>query len=373
MKEKSIKAARYGALFAPLVLSLSAFSTAGLLWYGGNLVLLKSLEIGTVLLFTSYATQFFQPLREIAHLITDLQMAQTSAERVLSLINQKVEIVDEVEVVEKYGTIWQPKTANYEALRGDVEFRKVDFNYIENEPVLKNFNLKVTAGQMIALVGETGGGKSTIVNLLCRFYQPVKGKILIDGVDYRQRSLGWLRSNLGYVLQAPHLFDESVLDNVRFGDKNISEERVIECCKLVHAHDFIMEFEKGYATKVGEGGNRLSSGQKQLISFARALCADPKILILDEATSSVDSANENLIQKAIASLLKGRTCFVVAHRLSTIVNADNILVIREGRISEQGTFKELLKKKGEFYRLYMHQQYVDQENALLNSDLLEVN
>ncbi len=368
MRVKSIRAAWYAALFAPLVLALSAFSTAAILWYGGNQAMLQTLEIGTVLLFTSYATQFFQPLREIAHLITDLQMAQTSAERVLSLINQKTDIVDSPEVVTKYGTIWQPKYENYEELVGDVEYRNVSFHYNKNEPVLKDFNLKVKAGETIALVGETGGGKSTIVNLLCRFYEPGKGQILIDGIDYRQRSIGWLHSNLGYVLQAPHLFDESILENVRFGEKSISEEQVIACCKLVHAHEFISEFEEAYNTRVGEGGNRLSSGQKQLISFARALCANPRILILDEATSSVDSANEELIQAAIASLLKNRTCFVVAHRLSTITKADNILVIKNGVISEQGKFKELIKKQGEFYKLYSHQQYIDQEKILLNKE-----
>ena len=367
MKEKSIKAALYGSLFSPIVISLSSFSIAGLLWYGGNLVILQAIKIGTVLLFTQYATQFFQPLREIAHLVTDLQMAQTSAERVLGLLKQEVTIVDSEEVILKYGTVWSPKITNYEKLKGDIEFKNVNFHYNEKEPVLKNFNLKVKAGETIALVGETGGGKSTIVNLLCRFYEPISGKILIDGVDYRQRSLGWLRSNLGYVLQSPHLFDDSIMDNVRFGDESISEDLVIKCCKLVHADNFIKKLKDGYDTKVGEGGNRLSSGQKQLISFARALAADPAILVLDEATSSVDSANENLIQSAITTLLANRTCFVVAHRLSTIVNADKILVIKNGKIKEQGTFKELINKKQEFYRLYTHQQYTEKENVLLGN------
>lgn len=370
MRRKSIQAALYSALFLPLIVGLASFSTASLLWYGGSLVILGVIQIGTLMLFSQYATQFFEPLRQIAHLIADMQMAQTSAERVLNLLDQEVDIIDTPAVVTKYGDLWNPKLENYEEIIGDVEFRNVLFSYLPNEIILSDFSLSVKAGEMIALVGETGGGKSTIVNLLCRFYEPIAGEILIDGIDYRQRSVGWLHANLGYVLQTPHLFDDTILENVRYGNKDITFEQVEDCCKMVNADQFIIKLEKGYLTKVGESGNKLSSGQKQLISFARALCAQPKILILDEATSSVDSKNEQAIQQAMDKLLINRTSFVVAHRLSTITKADKILVIKDGKIVEQGKFQQLLKNKGYFYQLHKHQQYSEKEEALLNSNFV---
>ncbi|MFV0254607.1 MAG: ABC transporter ATP-binding protein [Erysipelotrichaceae bacterium] len=365
MRKKSIKSKIYNSLFYPIIVSLSTVSMGLLLWQGGNQMLAGFLTAGTLVMFVQYSMQFFEPIGQIARVLSDLQMAQTSAERVISLLETEVDVVDSPEVIEKYGTIWQPKEENYPTLVGDIEFKNIDFHYNIKEPILKNFNLKVKAGETIALVGETGSGKSTIVNMLCRFYEPISGEILIDGVEYRQRSLAWLHSNIGYVLQDPHLFDDTIKENIRFGNKSISDEKVQEYATLVHAHEFISELAEGYNSKVGEGGSKLSSGQKQLISFARALCADPSILILDEATSSIDSENEHLIQKAIDFILEGRTCFIVAHRLSTIVNADKILVLKKGVIQEVGNFNELMAAKKDFYKLYTKQKYEKLEEKIL--------
>ena len=366
MRQRSIKAAVLSAIFMPLVTGLGAISTAGILVVGGHQVLLGAIQFGTLMLFTQYATQFFEPLRQIARLLAELQMAQASAERVLSLINSEADIVDKPHVIEKYGTILHPKKENYPLMEGEVEFRDITFHYNPQEPVLQQFNLKVKKGQTVALVGETGSGKSTIVNLLCRFYQPVEGQILIDGVDITERSIGWLHSNLGYVLQAPHLFSGTVTENIRYGRLEASDEEVEAAAKMVNAHNFIMKLEQGYASDVGEGGSRLSTGEKQLISFARAVLADPAIFVLDEATSSIDTETEQIIQHAIDTLLVNRTSFVIAHRLSTIVSADIILVIKKGKIVEQGTHGELLKLQGSYYRLYTNQFQEDLQNKLLH-------
>jgi ATP-binding cassette subfamily B protein len=294
-------------------------------------------------------------VNNIASIYARFQQAQASAERIVSLMEAKADIKDTDEVIEKYGTLFDYKLENFEPLKGDVEFRNVTFKYNIGEQVLTNFNLQVKEGQSIALVGHTGAGKSTIVNLICRFYEPTTGTILIDGVDYKDRSLGWLHSNLGYVLQTPHLFSGTVLENIRYGKLSSTDEECIEAAKSVEAHEFIMKFEKGYQTECGEGGSRLSVGQKQLISFARAILADPKILVLDEATSSVDTETERAIQLAINKLLKGRTSFIVAHRLSTIVTASKILVLEKGEVIESGTHKELINQFGEYYKLYTNQ------------------
>jgi len=367
MRSHSVRAAILSAMFMPIVMGLGAISTAAILWYGGNQVLLGTIQFGTLMLFTQYASQFFEPLRQIARLLAEFQMAQASAERVLQLLHSEPQIVDSPEVIEKYGTILDPKPQNYEPMFGNVTFDHVNFSYNPEEPVLKDFNITVTSGQTIALVGETGSGKSTIVNLLCRFYEPVSGKILIDGTDMKDRSIGWLHSNLGYVLQSPHLFSGSVAENIRYGKLAATEEEIIAAAKLVNAHDFIMNLEQGYETNVGEGGGRLSTGQKQLISFARAVIADPAIFVLDEATSSIDTETEQIIQHAIDTLLVNRTSFVIAHRLSTIVNADRILVIRKGVVKEDGTHAELLKIKGYYYRLYTNQFNEDLQNQLLQA------
>lgn len=365
MKSESVKAAILSAAFMPIVMGLGAFSSAMLIWIGGQQVLVGTIAFGTLVLFTQYASQFFEPLRQIARLLAEFQMAQASAERVLSLLNADVDLVDRDDVVEKYGSILEPITEVYEKVKGDVEFDNVSFYYKEEEPVLVNFNLKVNRGETIALVGETGSGKSTIVNLICRFYEPKSGVIRIDGVNTKDRSLGWLHSNLGYVLQAPHLFSGTIKENIRYGDLNASDEAIVEAAKRVSAHEFIMNMEEGYDTEVGEGGGRLSTGQKQLISFARAILANPSIFILDEASSSIDTETEQIIQTAIESVLHDKTTFIIAHRLSTIVNADRILLIDKGRIVEDGTHSQLMHKKGRYYRLYTNQFNEDRQNELL--------
>ncbi len=351
----SFKAGRLSSIFRPLVVFISSISLAFVIWLGGKQVFDKSISFGVLYMFITYSQQFFEPLRTIAILFQDFQMAQASGERIVSLLESEVEIKDKDEVIEKYGTILEPKTQNYEDIRGDVEFKHIDFKYKNGQEVLKDFNLKVQAGQTVAIVGETGAGKSTIVNLLCRFYEPTNGELLIDGVDYRERSLGWLHSKLGYVLQAPHLFEGTIEDNIRYGNLSASKEEIVNAAKLVNAHDFIMSFKDGYDTFVGEGGSRLSTGQKQLISFARAVLAKPSIFILDEATASIDTETEKIIQFGIENIMKGKTSFVIAHRLSTIVNADRILVISKGKIIEDGDFKKLMDQKGTFHKLYTNQ------------------
>ncbi len=364
-RDKSNRAAYFSSAFMPIVIGLSAISLAFILWYGGNQVLLQSMQYGTLLMFTEYAQQFFDPLKQIAGLIAELQMAQASAERVLSLLEEDIEITDKEEVIKKYGTIFDGIKENYPKLEGNVEFEHVDFSYIKDEPILKDFNLKVEKGQSIALVGETGSGKSTIINLLCRFYEPTSGRILIDGLDYKDRSLGWLHSNIGYVLQTPTLFTGTVKDNIRYGKFDATDEQIIAAAKLVGADSFIEKLEGGYDSEVGEQGSKLSTGEKQLISFARAVVADPALFILDEATSSVDTETEKKIQKAIEAILHERTSFIVAHRLSTIINSDKILVIDKGRIVECGKHDELMAKKGYYYRLYVNQFNKELQEKLL--------
>jgi ATP-binding cassette subfamily B protein len=297
----------------------------------------------------------FEPILNLTNFINELQVAQASAERVLQLVNEKPSIDDTQEVKDVYGDLFDKKKENWEEIKGDVEFKDVTFYYNPKEIILDKFNLKVKAGQTVALVGHTGSGKTTIVNLFARFYEPRAGEILIDGKDYRKRSLSWLHSRLGYVLQMPELFSTSIKENIRYGNLEASDEEVIAASKAVGLDEFVNTLEKGYDTHVGEAGNLLSVGQKQLISFARAIIADPRILILDEATSSIDSEAEAKIQKATDELLKGRTSFVVAHRLSTIVNSDLIVVLENGKIIEQGTHAELLGNRGHYFELYRNQ------------------
>ncbi len=355
MRQQSIRAHLLQGVFFPTMLFIIFIGMAMVYNVGGNMVINDAITVGTLYLFTNYVWQFFDPVNNIANFYARFQQAQASAERIVSLIETVPDIVDKDEVIAKYGTIFDYKTENFEALVGEVEFKNVSFKYNVGEQVLSDFNLKVRAGQSVALVGHTGAGKTTIVNLISRFYEPTSGEILIDGIDYRERSIGWLHSNLGYVLQTPHLFSGSVMENIRYGNLKATDEEVIEAAKAVEAHGFIVKFEKGYDTECGEGGSRLSVGQKQLVSFARAILADPKILILDEATSSVDTETEQLIQNAINKLLKGRTSFIVAHRLSTIVHSDLILVLDDGKIIESGSHKELIKKEGAYYKLYTNQ------------------
>ena len=356
MKRDSIRSALLSALFMPIVMFLGSIGTAIALHRGGIDVMGGIITFGTLSAFISYATNFFEPIQQLAGILAEMQSAQASAERVVSLIDTPCEIVDSPEVVAKYGDSFNPKRENWEPLRGDIEFRDVTFRYPDGgEDVLSHFSLKIPAGTTVAIVGETGAGKSTLVNLACRFFEPTRGEILIDGRDYRERSLLWLHSNLGYVLQNPHLFSGSVRENIRYGRLDATDEEVEQAAKIVSAHELIMQMEDGYDSNVGEGGDRLSTGEKQLISFARAVLADPRIFVLDEATSSVDTKTEQMIQHAISHLLKNRTSFLIAHRLSTIRSADLILVVRAGKIVERGTHAELLAQRGYYATLYRNQ------------------
>ena len=365
MHTSSVRAAVFSSIYFPIVIAMGSIGTALALWFGGRGVLLQTIGFGTLSAFISYVTQLFGPINELARIIAEFQNAQASAERVMAMINTEPDIVDRPEVIEKYGTEFEPRHDNWEEIKGDITFKEVSFSYKEGEEVLENFSLDVKRGESIALVGETGSGKSTIVNLLCRFYEPVEGLILIDGVDYRERSQLWLQSNIGYVLQSPHLFSGTIRDNIRYGRLDATDEEVIEAAKLVNAHDFIMKMEDGYDSEVGEGGSMLSTGEKQLISFARAILADPRILVLDEATSSIDTETEQMIQYAINKLLEGRTSFIIAHRLSTIRSADRILVIKDGQMIEEGNHRELMKQGGYYYRLYTNQFREEQELSIL--------
>ncbi len=355
MKRHSIKAAMFSGLYFPSILFIATIATALVIYYGGSEVVSGAITFGMLYVFIAYVGSFFEPVMQLANILARFQQAQASAERLLALIEMEPEIFDNQEVIEKYGDSINFKKENWEELIGDIEFKDVTFKYHKGETVLNNFNLKVKAGETIALVGHTGAGKSTIVNLICRFYEPTTGKILIDGVDYKKRSLGWLHDNLGYVLQSPHLFSGTILENIRYGNPKATLEEVIHASKLVEADEFIIKFKEGYQTEVGESGTRLSVGQKQLISFARALIANPKILILDEATSSVDTKTEKSIQRAIKIVLKGRTSFIIAHRLSTITSSDRILLLEDGIVKESGTHEELIKLEKQYYRLYTNQ------------------
>ena len=371
MKYNSIRAAVLSALFMPLVITLGSFATAYVLWKGGYDVFSGTMTIGTLNVFISYSVSIFEPIREIARIFADLQSSQAAAERVITMMETEPDIQDTPEVIAKYGTSFEPKRENWEPIIGDITFDNVSFQYKKGEKVLRNFNLQVRHGQTIALVGETGSGKSTIVNLICRFYEPTEGRILIDGRDYRERSQLWLHANLGYVLQTPHLFTGTIADNIRYGNLDATDEQVRQAARMVGAEEFIMKLEKGYDTDVGEGGNRLSTGEKQLLSFARALVGSPRIFVLDEATSSVDTETEQAIQRAIASALEGRTSFIIAHRLSTIRTADRILVIHNGEVIEEGTHRELIALHGHYYDLYTNQFRNEKEADLLGVKLAE--
>lgn len=367
MHSSSVRAASLNAMYLPIVISLGSLATAWALWRGGMLTLRGAMTLGVVQVFVNYTVQFFEPVRNIASVFSEMQAAQAAAERVITLLDTQPDIVDSPEVTAKFGDSFHPKRENWPALRGEIDFEHVDFKYRDGEKVLEDFNLHVNAGETIALVGPTGAGKSTVVNLVCRFYEPTAGVIRIDGEDYRQRSQLWLESNLGYVLQEPRLFSGTIRDNIRYGKPDATDAEIEEAARLVSADTFIRTLRKGYDTDVGEGGSRLSTGEKQLISFARAILADPRIFILDEATSSVDTETEAVIQKAIARVLHGRTSFIIAHRLSTVRSADRILVIEDGKIKESGTHQELLRLRGSYYKLYMSQFEEERTRKILGA------
>jgi ATP-binding cassette subfamily B protein len=343
MYRASFRAAWLAALFMPTVQLISALALGSIVWYGGLQAHVGLLTIGGIQAFVSYVTFMLWPVQDLARVYADMQHTIASAERVFSLIDAQPEVVDREGAVDP-GTI-----------RGDIEFDHVDFWYEEDNPVLKDFSLHVRRGETIALVGPTGGGKSTIVNLVCRFYEPNAGTIRIGGRDYTELSLHAIQSRLGVVLQTPHLFSGSIRENIRYGRLDATDAEVEAAAGLAGAHDFIVALEKGYDEEVGEGGVLLSVGQKQLVSLARAILAKPEIFIMDEATSSVDTLTEALIQRGMETLMQDRTSFVIAHRLSTIRRADRILVIEGGRIQEMGSHAELLRQKGHYYRLYTKQ------------------
>ena len=356
MYHAGTSAARLNAVYIPLVLFLSTMAVAIVLLRGGYLVLDQVLEIATLSAFVTYAVGIFEPIQMTAANIAEFISLQANIERVMDLMDQKPQVCDSPEVVERYGDAFHPKQENWEPLKGDIEFRDVTFRYPDGgDNVLEHFSLKIPAGTTVAIVGETGAGKSTLVNLACRFFEPTSGQILIDGKDYRERSQLWLHSNIGYVLQNPHLFSGSVRENIRYGRLDATDEEVEAAARAVSAHTVAAKLEKGWDSDVGEGGDKLSTGEKQLISFARAVLADPRIFVLDEATSSIDTQTEQLIQQAIDHLLQDRTSFLIAHRLSTIRKADLILVVRDGKIVEQGRHLELLQKKGYYHDLYSKQ------------------
>ena len=370
MRNFAVRAATVSAVYTPIVLLLGAIATGLVLWRGGIQVetgLPGSIGYGTMVAFISYAVQFFDPVKQFARVFTELNYAQASAERVMSVIDMEAGIRDNELVEQTYGDMLHSNREQWPEFAGNITFEDVTFRYKDGENILEHFNLTVRAGEKIAIVGETGSGKTTLVNLACRFYEPTEGRILVDGIDYRERPLLWMYANLGYVLQEPHLFSGSVRDNIAYGRQDVSDEMIEKAARIVNAHDFIMAMDKGYASEVGERGSRLSTGQKQLISFARAILSDPGMFVLDEATSSVDTETEQLIHQAMQNALRGRTSFIIAHRLSTIRSADRILVIDKGKIVEEGNQRELLHRKGVYWRLYTNQFMREQMRLSQNS------
>ena len=360
MRKKTVEASRLRGLFAGTMNLASSVALAIVLWQGGYIA---ATEMGTFSVFMSYAQGMMEPLRWLVDIISDLITTQVNIERFTGLLAVKSDVVDTPEVIEKYGDSFDPKKENWEELKGDITFENVTFQYPDGEEtVLENFSLDVPFGTHLAIVGETGAGKSTLVNLVCRFYEPTEGRVLIDGRDARERSQLWLHSAIGYVLQTPHLFSGTVRENLLMGNPDATEEMIWQAIRAVSAEDVIAHLEHGLDTDVGEGGDLLSTGEKQLISFARAILADPRILILDEATASVDTMTEAKIQEAMEKVTAGRTCLMIAHRLSTVRNADMILVVRQGKIVEQGTHQQLLGQKGYYYELYTR-QYEDEATA----------
>ncbi|MCR5093699.1 MAG: ABC transporter ATP-binding protein/permease [Lachnospiraceae bacterium] len=356
MRVTSVRTGRTRALFTSTVTMMSAFALAIVLWQGGQLTAERLMLIGSLSVFLSYTLYLIEPIQFLIQTISALIEIQVNIERLTRLLNTESDVADSPEIVEKYGDTFRPKRENWEKLFGDVEFEDVSFRYPDGEElVLEHFSLKVPQGTNVAIVGETGAGKSTLVNLVCRFFEPTEGRVLIDGRDARERSQLWLHSHIGYVLQTPHLFSGTVRDNLRYGKPDATDEEIREALRLVSADGVVDKMDKGLDSDVGEGGDLLSTGEKQLLSFARALLADPRILVLDEATSSIDTVTERAIQEAIQTVIRGRTSFVIAHRLSTIVDADVILVVQDGKIIEQGTHRELMKKKGAYYELYTRQ------------------
>ncbi|MCR5182658.1 MAG: ABC transporter ATP-binding protein/permease, partial [Clostridia bacterium] len=356
MKRKVLQSARTYGAFSMITNLASSCALALVLWKGG---ILAYDQVGTFSLFMSYAQDLMEPVRWLVEVLSLLVQAQVNIGRFTDLLAKKPTVTDSDEVVARYGDAFEPRRENWEDIRGDIEFKDVDFKYPDgDEYILENFNLKIPFGTNVAIVGETGAGKSTLANLICRFYEPTRGELLIDGRDVRERSQLWLHSALGYVLQSPYLFSGTIRENLVYGRPEATEEEIERAVRLVSLDGVIGKLEKGLDTKVGEGGDLLSTGEKQLISFARAIIKEPKIVVLDEATASVDTLTEQKIQSAINEVIKGRTSIVIAHRLSTVKDADIILVVDDGKIIEQGRHEELLAARGHYYNLWM-KQYED--------------
>jgi ATP-binding cassette subfamily B protein len=370
----SVRNAIWSSVYLPVIFSLGSVGVAVALWKGGMDVMSRRMTIGDLYLFLSYAAFFFMPVQDLSRMFVQLQAAQAAAERILGLLETEPEIRDTPQVARAVELFAREHPSGAAGLAPDgqpgaietIEFRDVHFAYKQGQKVLDGFNLSVRRGQTIALVGPTGGGKTTIVSLMCRFYEPTAGEILINGVDYRARPLRWLQSQLGIVLQTPHLFSGPVRENIRYGRLDATDAEVERASRLVNAHEFVMRLERGYDTDVGHGGNKLSTGQKQLIALARAVLADPQVFIMDEATSSVDTETERLIQAGIDNILRGRLSFVVAHRLSTIRSASRILVVEDGRIVEDGTHRQLIRARGRYYDLYTNQFARQKEEEILH-------
>ena len=363
MRSKSVHAARLRGLFAATMNLASSVALAVVLWRGGYIA---ASEVGTFSMFMSYAQGMMEPVRWIIDAISDLITTQVNIERLTNLLAVRSDVTDSDEVVSVYGDVFEPKRENWEKMQGDIEFDDVSFKYPDgDEYILEHFNLKIPHGSNIAIVGQTGAGKSTLVNLVCRFYEPTSGRVLIDGKDARERSQLWLHSSIGYVLQTPHLFSGTVRENLLYGNPNATDEDIMKALRLVSAEGVVEKLEKGLDSNVGEGGDMLSTGEKQLLSFVRAILADPAILVLDEATASVDTLTEKKIQSAISEIIKGRTTLMIAHRLSTVRDADLILVVRDGKIIEQGTHAELLAMRGYYRELYTRQYEEEAAQSIL--------
>ncbi len=383
MFDAAVLNARQTSVYYPIVTTLGSLAAGLALWRGGYLTAAGAISLGTLVAFINFSGQFFQPINQLAQRLTEMQGAQAAGERVMGLLETVPAIKDSPEVAARIAAhtarssappSLQSKFENPNSKIApdggspridSIEFRNVTFRYETGPVVLHDFDLTVRAGETIALVGPSGGGKSTIVSLVCRFYEPVAGEVLFNGTDYRERALGWLQSQLGIVLQTPHLFKGTVRENIRYGRLDATDAEVEAAAKLVNAHEFISQMENGYDSPVGEGGNRLSTGQRQLLSFARALLANPQIFVMDEATSSIDTETEQLIQRGLETIFSGRISFVIAHRLSTIRRADRILVITGGRIEECGSHAELLQRRGHYYELYTSQFRREREAAVL--------